>query len=281
MYYLIINFNTDPPPCKGKGLPDRRPVYFERLYEDDIDYFVSDGRRLNAVPSYINPYKDDSDLLFSIIFSRVKNASACVVVSSVTTKAVAEKTKELKKTHRIKTASCYYNADNKLRCIAVFCPKREVPLTECSLHQSYFDYQNKVIKQQERGYKVFQRKLYYKDGTYFVDVCYQKESKKNPLIVSLSDKGDIRSLTQMIQRNEQRGLYLTDGNARMERNRMEYSAVFSTVKYGSCDYQVLYNLDALQLYDRERALARDNYHLTAIIPTTGSLTPQFIAVFWR
>ena len=218
-----------------------------------------------------------------MVFSRVNNASACVILSSpsTTVKDVTDKAKEMRKTHRMQTGSCYLNANNKVRCIAVFCPKKDVPNTVCDLHQSYASYQSRLIKQQERGFKVYQRKVYLDGGRVFVDVCYRKESKNRPFSVALNDQVDLSSLIQTTQRNEQRGFYLTDGNARLVGNQVIYSAVFSTVKYGNCDYRVVYNLDAMQLYERERALAQDGYHITAIIPNTGNLTPQFIAVFWR
>ena len=213
-----------------------------------------------------------------MIFSRVKNASACIILTTATTKQVTEKTKEIRRTHRIKTASCYRNANNKLRCIAVFCPKKEVPNTQCNLHQSYSNYQNGLIQQQGRGFTVFQRKIYMEGSRVFVDVCYQKN---RPFTVALNDSTDIRNLVSTIERNEQRGFYLTDGNARLERNNIVYSAVFSTQRYGTCDYRVISNVDALQLFERDRVLAQDGYHLTTIIPTTRNLTLQFIAVFWK
>ena len=274
---LFFFFCADPPPCEGISLP-QRTFYFERFYEEEIEDFIADGKRLNTVPSYINAYRDDLDLLFSTIFARVQNASACTILTAATTQEVSEKTNELKSTHRIKTGSCYRNADNQLRCVVVFCPRREVPATQCNFHQTYVNYQNRLIQQHERGYTVFQRKIYKENDQLFVDVCYQRN---RPYIVTLHDSIDPASLVQTVQRNQQRGFYLTDGNARMEGNRMVYSAVFSTQTYGNCDYRVIYNVDALQLYERERALSQDGYHITAIIPTTGDLTPLYIAVFWR
>jgi len=76
-------------------------------------------------------------------------------------------------------------------------------------------------------------------------------------------------------------LYLVDGNAHLDGKRLVYSAVFSSIKYGKCDYKVLYNVDAGQLYEREKDLAGQGYHISIIIPTTGDLTPLFIAVFWH
>ena len=99
--------------------------------------------------------------------------------------------------------------------------------------------------------------------------------------MSLHDGTDLRTLAQVIDRNKERGLYLSDGNARNDGTRMIFSAVFTTKKYGNCDYLVLHNLDALQLYERERRLRQDGYHVTAVIPTTGDLTPLFMAVFWK
>ena len=213
-----------------------------------------------------------------MIFCRVKNASACIILTAATTRQVSQKTRELKRSHRIKTAACYRNANNRLRCIAVFCPKKEVPNTRCNLHQSYSNYQNNLIQLQGKRFTVFQRKIYTEGNSVFVDVCYRRNRKYT---VALNDRADIRNLVQTIERNEQRGFYLTDGNARLEGNNMVYSAVFSTQTYGTCNYKVISNVDALQLFERERVLARDNFQMTAIIPTTGNLTPQFIAVFWK
>ena len=128
------------------------------------------------------------------------------------------------------------------------------------------------------GFTVFHCKIYTEGSRVFVDVCFQRNT---PYTVAFNDVINIRNLVQTIERNEQRGFYLTDGNARLEGNNMVYSAVFSTQTYGTCDYRVIINVDALQLFERERVLARDNYQMTAIIPTTGNLTPQFIAVFWK
>ena len=160
----------------------------------------------------------------------------------------------------------------------MFCPRREVPITKCNLHQSYSKYQSNLIQQQRKGFTVFQHKIYSEGSHVFVDVCYQRS---RPYTVALSDVINIRNLVRTIVRNEQRGLYLTNGNARLEGNNMVYSAVFSTQTYGTCEYRVISNVDALQLFERERVLARDNFKLTTIIPTTGNLTPQFIAVFWK
>ena len=130
-----------------------------------------------------------------------------------------------------------------------------------------------------KGFRVFQCKIYYDNKNLVVDTCYRKEEKQE-FFVSLHDGTDIRSLIQTVERNEERGLYLTDGNARLFRGDIVFSAVFSTVKYGSCDYKVVYNVDAPQLYERGVHLAKQGYHVTSIIPTTGNLTPQFIVIFW-
>ena len=277
IHYASVNFHSDPPPCKGSSLPDRT-LYFERFYEDEVDDFVSDGRRLNTVPCYINIYRDDSDLLFSTIFCRVPNASACIILTAATTKEVSQTRNNLKNTHRLKIGSCYRNANNKLRCFVVFCPRREVPITQCQFNQKYSKYQNSLISQQERRFTIFQRRIYMDNGQRVVDVCYQRNTQ---YVVALYDLIDPADLVQTVQRNEQRGFYLTDGNARMEGDRMVYSAVFSTQTYGSCDYRVIYNIDALQLYEREIALSRSGYRITTIIPTTGDLTPRYVAVFWK
>ena len=138
-----------------------------------------------------------------MIFSEVKNASTCVVLNSATTQSIEQKAKDLKKTHRIKTALCYFNAVNQHRCMAVFCPKEELPNTVCDLYQSYNSYQNEVIKQLDKGYKVYQRKIYFDvNGKVFVDACYHKENEKQLFTVTLSDKIGLANLTQAIERNE-------------------------------------------------------------------------------
>ena len=216
-----------------------------------------------------------------MVFSKVNNASACIILTSATTKEVSQKVKSMKATHRIKTASCYLNDDNKVRCVAVFCPRKELPSTICDLHQSYHDYQNSLNERRAKGFNIYQRKIYLDGGNLFVDVCYHKQQSDDEFSVSLHDGTDLNNLIQAVRRNEDRELYLTDGNARWDGNRLIYSGVFSTRKYGSCDYKIAYNLDALQLYERERVLGRQGYHITTIIPTTGRLTPQFFVVFWR
>ena len=124
--------------------------------------------------------------------------------------------------------------------MAVFCPKKELPNTVCDLYQFYNSYQSKVVNQLGKGYKVYQRKIYFDaNGEIFVDVCYHKENKKQPFTVTLSDSISLASLTQAIERNERHGFYLIDGNASLEGNQMVFSAVFSTVKYGNCDYRVV------------------------------------------
>ena len=250
----------------------------------EIDDLVEEAKRFNTVPSHIAVYEDDLDMLFSMVFSRVDNASACTVLTSATTRQVADTTKSLRKSHRIVTATCYLKSNSK-RCIAVFCPKRQkcggrgtrtLPSLSCNFAQKYAAYQNSLVKRQERGFRVAQRKIYLDGTTLLVDVCYQKK-----IVVSLHDSTNLNTLRQTVERNKQRGLYLTDGNARIVGTEMVFSAVFTTKKYGSCDYRVIYNVDASQLYERERMYNQNGYHITTIIPTTGELTPLFIAVFWR
>lgn len=277
-------YSIDKPKCKGICLPSRKPIYFERFYRSEVDDLINDAKRFNVVPTQITVYRDDQDMLFSTVFSRVDNASACTILTSATAKDITQASKKLKKTHQLVTVACYQDGSNK-RCIAVFCPKkqkcgsggnRKLPSMVCNFCQKYNSYQNTLLKRYSQGYRVIQRKIHLEGTNLLVDVCYQKG-----IIVSLHDSLDLSNLIQTIERNEQRGLYLTDGNARMDGSKMIFSAVFTDRKYGKCDYRVLYNLDALQLYERERLLNQDGYHITAVIPTTGELTPLFIAVFWR
>jgi len=53
--------------------------------------------------------------------------------------------------------------------------------------------------------------------------------------VSLYDQIDHNTLIQTSERNEQCGLYLVDGNAYLDENRLVYSAIFSSIKYGKCN----------------------------------------------
>lgn len=222
-------------------------------------------------------------MLFSAVFSRVDNASACTILTSATVNEVTRATKKLKN-NRIVSVACYVDGSNK-RCIAVFCPKKQkctnrksrtLPKVVCSFSQKYAAYQSILRKRYNKGFRVSRRKIYLDGTKLLVDVCYRKG-----ITVSLHDGTDLRTLIQTVERNQQRGLYLADGNARMVGTRMVFSAVFTTTKYGSCGYRVLYNVDALRLYEQERVLNQDGYHITTIIPTTGDLTPLFIAVFWR
>ena len=83
----------------------------------------------------------------------------------------------------------------------------------------------------------------------FVTYNYQRNTATIAiLIVGLNDRIDPISLVQTVQRYEQSVYYLTDGNTRIEGDRMVYSAVFSTQTYGSYDYKVIYNVDALFTY---------------------------------
>ena len=281
---VFLLHHIDEPVCKGICLPNRRPIYFERFYLSEVEEIITDAKRFNTVPTHINVYRDDLDLLFSIVFGRVDNASACTILTSATIAQVSRTTEDLKKTHRLISAACYLDGNNR-RCIATFCPKKQkckgsgrrtLPRLDCEFSQNYTTYQDKLFERQERGFRVVQRKIYFDSSTLHVDVCYQKK-----VVVSLHDATDRSALIQTVERNEQRGLYLTDGNARLDDGRMVYSAVFTSIRYGDCDYRVEYNLDASQLYERERSLYQDGYYITTIIPTTGDLTPLFIAVFWR
>jgi len=64
------------------------------LYLSEINDFIEDGKRLNAVPTHISVYRDDSNLLFTLVLGRVDNASAC----NILTKATAKKVTQIKKT---------------------------------------------------------------------------------------------------------------------------------------------------------------------------------------
>ena len=124
--YHVLLYHTDEPPCQGECLPTRTPVYFERLFLSEIDESITEGRIRNIVPTHINVYRDDTDILFSVVFSGVDNATACTILTSATINTVSETKKRLKKTHQVVSVACYLNHRNRPRCIAVFCPTRQM-----------------------------------------------------------------------------------------------------------------------------------------------------------
>jgi len=144
------------------------------------------------------------------------------------------------------------------------------------LRVPYNEYQQKLSKFQKEGVRVYRRTIYLDGRDLFVNAIFRQADYG----VSLRDGIDLRGLVQLIERNKERGFFLADGNARLEGGEVIYSAVFTTERFGNCEYIVEYNLDALQLFNRERQYARRGCHITVIIPNTGSITPQYIAVFW-
>ena len=61
---------------------------------------------------------------------------------------------------------------------------------------------------------------------------------------------------------------------------MVYSTLFTTQKYGKCNYKVLYNLSVGELYDMTGDLSKHGYHIKVVIPTTGQARTLYIAVLF-
>ena len=228
----------------------------------------------------MNTYHDSRDTLFSMILCSFPNDSQYEIEHGLSTRNLSRRANQLRKTHRIHNFVCYNDDKDRFRCVAVFEPvtrqQRRTEKTELMINVSYNEYQQRLLTLQNQDMQVFRRNIYSSGGDLYVNAIFRKPGHA----VSLRDGIDIWRLTQLIERNKERGFFLADGNARMDGYQVVYSVVFTTQRFGNCDYRVEYNLDALQLYYKERQYARDGCHITVIIPNTGCLTPQYIAVFW-
>ena len=196
-----------------------------------------------------------------------------IILRNVTRRRVLRMSTDLSTTHMLETLGCYFAVDERYRCIAVFRPGSSVNQT-VHVRINYDEYQQRLLNHLDRGFNVHQRKIYYNNGDLKVDCIFERGFR-----VSVRDAIDVRSLHQLVEANQQRGLYLAEGNARLEDGEVKYSVVFNSQTFGNCEYRVDFNLDALQLFNLERQLA-PRCHITVIIPNTGSLTPQYIVVFW-
>ena len=271
-------FFVVPPPCKGIALPSSTPFFFERFYLEELPEFILDGKKRGRIPCYINVYRDTIDLLFSMIFCRVPDVSKYEIVEGVSRRQLSKMAKQFKKC-RVITLVCYYKGRNLLY-IAVFecLSKRQFKAqkTEYLLNVPYDEYQQRLLQFQENDIHVYRRNIYLNGGNLFVNAIFRRADYG----VSLRDGINLNTLIQVTERNKERGFFLADGNARMEGEQVIYSVVFTTERYGNCECRVEYNVDALQLFNREQQYARQGCHITVLIPNTGSLTPQYIAVFW-
>jgi len=189
---------------------------------------------------------------------------------------VLETAESLHDTHVLETLGCYFNEDDNYRCIVVFRPGNGSEDQSVHIRISYEEYQQSLLDQIERGFNVYQRKIYYDKvtGDLTVDVIFQRE-----VSVSVQDGITIQDLHQLTEENQQNGLYLADGNARLEGEQIIYSAVFTSELFGDCENRVYFNYDALQLFNLEQSIA-PLCHIAVIIPTTGNITPLYTAVFW-
>jgi len=269
-----------PPPCKGDPLPSTTPLFFERFYLGELENFIEDGKKRNRIPCHMNSYRDTRDTLFSMIFCSVPDVSQYEIEHGLSTRNLNRRVNELRKTHRIHNFVCYNEEKDRLRCVAVFEPvtrrQRRTENTELMINVPYEEYQQRLLVLKDQGMQVLRRNIYSFGGDLTVSAILRSPGHA----VSLHDGIDLRSLVQLIERNKERGLFLADGNARMDGNQVVYSVVFTSQRFGKCDYRVEYNLDTLQLFNRERLYAREGCHISVVIPNTGSLTPQYIAVFW-
>ena len=246
----------------------------------ELKQFIDDGLNLprKRVPCYINVYDDTRETLFAIIFCivEVHLAPGYIVVHNATRTEVLEMSETYKETHMLETLGCYFNEEDKYRCVAVFRPDSNNTNQAIFIRDSYGLYQRRLLNHIARGFNVYRRKIYYdrNSGDLTVDVIFQRE-----VSVSLRDGITVQDLNRLVEANQQNGLYLADGNARFEGGDIIYSAVFTRETFGDCEYQVYFNYDALLLFSLEQDLA-PRCHIYVIIPTTGNLTPLFTAVFW-
>lgn len=197
------------------------------------------------------------------------------IVYNATRSQLRDMSDALSATHMIETLGCYFNEAGRYRCVAVFRPGNSANQI-VYIRMRYDEYQQRLLRHLDEGFNVYRRKIYNDNGDLKVDVIFQNEYS-----VSVRDAVDISTLHQLVEGNQQRGLYLADGNARLEGGEIIYSAVFTTQRYGNntCEYRVDFNLDALQLFNLERDIA-PRCHILVIIPTTGNITPLYTAVFW-
>ena len=261
-------------------MPSSTPFFFERFYLGELEEFIEEGRKRNRVPCHMNTYHDSQDTLFSMIFYSVPDASQYEIEHGLSTRNLNRRANELRKTHRIHNFVCYNDDRDRFRCVAVFEPvtrqQRRTEKTDLMINVPYNEYQQRLLALQDQEMQVLRRNIYSSGGDLSVNAIFRSPG----YAVSLRDGIDISGLVQLIERNRERGFFLADGNARMDGDQVIYSVVFTTQRFGNCDYRVEYNLDALQLFNREQQYAKDDCHISVVIPNTGSLTPQFIAVFW-
>ena len=228
----------------------------------------------------MNTYHDTRDTLFSMIFCRVPDVSQYEIEHGLSARNLNRRVGELRKTHRIYNFICYRDDKDDFRCIAVFEPvtrqQRREEKTELMINVPYGEYQRRLLTLQDQNMNILRRNIYSSGRDLAVCAIFRSPG----YAVSLRDGIDRDSLHRLVERNRERGFFLADGNARMDGDRVLYSVVFTSQRYGNCDYRVVYNLDALQLFNREQQYARQGCHITVLIPNTGSLTPQYIAVFW-
>jgi len=255
-------------------LPTSSPFFFERLYLVELEDFINDGIARQRVPCYINTYRDNRDLLFSMIFCtpRAIERPDYRIMHNATGPEVLDLADRLSETHVVETLGCYFNGTEH-RCVAVFRPDNSTKQI-VYIRMRYDEYQQRLLLHQDEGFNVYKRKIYYDKGDLSVDVIFQTEYS-----VSFQDAIDITTLQQLVEVNQQRGLYLADGNARLENEEVIYSTVFTTQTFGNCEYRVEFNLDALLLFNLERQIS-PRCHILVIIPTTGDITPLYTAVFW-
>ena len=228
----------------------------------------------------MNTYHDTRDTLFSMIFCKVPDVSQYEIEHGLSARNLNKRVNELRKTHRVHNFICYHDDNDDFRCIAVFEPvtrrQRREEKTELMINVPYDEYQHRLLTLQDQNMNILRRNIYSSGRDLAVCAIFRSPG----YAVSLRDGIDRDSLHRLVERNRERGFFLADGNARMDGDQILYSVVFTSQRYGNCDYRVEYNLDALQLFNIEQRYARQGCHITVVIPNTGSLTPQYIAVFW-
>ena len=267
----------DTPLCQSDLLPEQPSVVIDSIDEGGLKQYIEDFTTRDMVPCHVNSFTDGQNVKFSVVFCSVNDPSQYTFLYAVSKRNLSKTSKAIRDTHSLQTLACYDNVRGKLRCAAVLGPTQK--LTKFSIAMPYGNYQIQLLKRRKSKLAVFSRKVYVKKSAndLLVDVVYQRQS----FSTSLQDLLTLNQLVRLVEANKQRGFYLADGNSRLHYGDVVYSALFTTQKYGKCNYKVLYNLSVGELYDVTIDLSKHGYHIKVIIPTTGQARTLYIAVFWH
>jgi len=155
-----------------------------------------------------------------MIFCSAPDASQYEIKHGFSTRNLSRIAKKLKKTQRMHNFAYYNDERDGLHCVTVFEPvtrqQRRTENTELMINVPYEEYQQKLLILKDQGMWVLFRNICSSGGDLTVSAIFRSLGHA----VSLHDKIDLRSLVQLIERNKERGLFLADGNARMDGNQV-------------------------------------------------------------